>query len=40
MIVRALDLCEALDTYAAKLQVSKDDFDTKTFEHNYLFNDK
>jgi hypothetical protein len=36
MIVRALQLREALDTYAAKLRVSKDDLDQETFENDYL----
>jgi hypothetical protein len=36
MIVRALQLREALDTYAAKLRVSKDDLDQETFKNDYL----
>jgi hypothetical protein len=36
MIVRALLLREALDTYAIKLRVSKDEEDRETFEQDYL----
>jgi hypothetical protein len=36
MIVRTLLLREALDTYAIKLQVSKDEEDQETFEQDYL----
>jgi hypothetical protein len=36
MIRRALELREALDTYAAKLHMSKEAFDQETFEQDYL----
>jgi hypothetical protein len=36
MIVRALLLREALDMYAIKLRVSKDEEDRETFEQDYL----
>jgi len=40
MIVRTLDLRKALDIYAAKLRVSVDVLNTKTFEYDYLSNDE
>ncbi len=40
MIRRALELQEALDTYAAKLSVSKDVLDLETFNDDYLTADK
>jgi len=36
MIRRALELREALDTYAAKLSISADLFDQETFNNDYL----
>jgi hypothetical protein len=36
MIRRALELREALNTYAAKLKVSKDSLDQETFDNDYL----
>jgi len=36
MIWRALELREALDTYAVKLSISADLFDQETFNNNYL----
>jgi hypothetical protein len=36
MIRRALELREALDTYAFQLRLSKEDFDTETFQNDYL----
>jgi len=40
MILRALLLREALDIYAFKLKVSKDDLDKETFNNNYLNDDE
>jgi hypothetical protein len=40
MIIRALDLRDALDTYAIKLRVSKDALDLKTYEQDYLTDDE
>jgi hypothetical protein len=40
MIWRALKLREALNTYAAKLKVSKDSLDQETFDNNYLEDNK
>jgi hypothetical protein len=40
MILRALQLREALDTYAAKLRVSKDTLNQEIYNHNYLTNNK
>jgi hypothetical protein len=40
MIRRALLLKEALNTYAAQLYVSKDEFDKETFSKDYLSPDK
>jgi hypothetical protein len=36
MISRALDLREALDTYAFVLQISEDKLDLKTFHEDYI----
>jgi len=36
MIRRALELKEALDTYAVKLRVSIEDLDTETYKEDYL----
>jgi hypothetical protein len=36
MIIRALDLREALELYATKLRVSTEDLDKETFEYDYL----
>jgi hypothetical protein len=36
IIRRALELREALDTYATKLYMSKEDFDQETFKQDYL----
>ncbi len=36
MIWRALELKEALDTYAVKLRVSTEDLDTKMYKEDYL----
>jgi hypothetical protein len=40
MILRALQLCEALDTYAAKLRASKDTLDQEIYNHDYLINNE
>ncbi len=40
MIRRALELRDALDTYAIKLNVSKDVFDQETFQEDYLSKDE
>jgi hypothetical protein len=40
MIIRALDLRDALDTYAIKLRVSKDALNLKTYEQDYLTDNK
>ena len=40
MILRALELRDALDVYAAKLSVSKDVLDVETFQNDYLSQDK
>jgi hypothetical protein len=40
MIRRALELKEALDLYALKLRVSKDPYDIKTCEDDYLSEDE
>ena len=40
MIWRALELRDALDTYAVKLNVSKDVFDQETFREDYLSEDE
>jgi hypothetical protein len=40
MITRALQLREALDTYALKLHTSKDFFDQETYMSDYLSDDK
>jgi hypothetical protein len=40
MIIRALDLRDALDTYVIKLKVSKDTLDLKTYKQDYLTNNK
>jgi hypothetical protein len=40
MICRALELREALDTYALRLNVSKDAFDRETFTEDYLSDDE
>ena len=40
MIRRALKLREALNTYAAKLKVSKDSLDQETFDNDYLTDNK
>jgi hypothetical protein len=36
MILRALLLREALDTYAAKLRLSKDNLDLEIYDNDYL----
>jgi hypothetical protein len=36
MVLRALQLREALDTYAAKLRLSKDDLDREIYNYDYL----
>ena len=40
MIRRASELKEALDLYALKLRVSKDPYDIKTYEDDYLLEDE
>jgi hypothetical protein len=40
MIIRALDLRDALNTYVIKLRVSKDTLDLETYEQDYLTDDK
>jgi hypothetical protein len=40
MITRALQLREALDTYALKLHASKDSFDQETYMSDYLSDDE
>jgi hypothetical protein len=40
MVRRALELREALDTYAAKLNVSKEPLDVETFQQDYLDEDE
>ena len=40
MILRALLLRDALDTYAFKLKVSKDELDRETFDNDYLDDDE
>ena len=40
MILRALELRDALDVYAAKLSVSKDVLDVETFQNDYLSQDE
>ncbi len=40
MILRALLLCNTLDTYTFKLKVLKDELDKETFDNDYLDNDK
>jgi hypothetical protein len=40
IILRALLLREALDTYAIKLRLSKDELDKETFNNDYLNNNK
>ena len=40
MIRYALELHEALNTYATKLKVSKDSLDQETFNNNYLIDNK
>jgi hypothetical protein len=40
MIRRALELREALNTYAAQLRVSTDDLDKEVFNKDYLSPDK
>ena len=36
MVLRALQLREALDTYAARLRLSKDDLDQEIYNYDYL----
>jgi hypothetical protein len=40
MILRALLLREALDTYAAKLRLSKDELDREIYDNDYLTPDE
>ncbi len=40
MILRALELRDTLDVYAAKLSVSKDVLDVETFQNDYLSQDE
>jgi hypothetical protein len=40
MITRALQLREALNTYALKLHTSKDSFDQETYMSDYLSDNK
>jgi hypothetical protein len=40
MILQGLLLREALDTYAFKLKVSKDNLNKETFENDYLKDNK
>jgi hypothetical protein len=40
MIRRALKLQEALDTYATKLCILKEEFDQETFEKDYLLDEE
>jgi len=40
MILRTLQLREALDIYAAKLRVSKDTLDQEIYNHDYLTDDE
>ena len=40
MILRALLLCNTLDTYAFKLKVLKDELDKETFNNDYLDDDE
>jgi hypothetical protein len=40
MILRALLLREALDTYAAKLRLSKDELNREIYDNDYLTPDE
>jgi hypothetical protein len=40
MILRALQLRKALDTYATKLRVSKDTLNQEIYNHDYLIDNE